>query len=56
MNSLSGVRILLAAITVCATLALSLAVHHGASGAVTAPRHLVPTPASGAPVIRGEKP
>ena len=49
MKTLSGVRIFLAAIAVCAALALSLVVHHGASGAVTAPG---PTRPSGAPSLR----
>jgi predicted transglutaminase-like cysteine proteinase len=35
MKSLSGVRIVLAAVAVCVALALSLVVHKGASGAVT---------------------
>ena len=51
MRSPSGVRIFLAAIAVCAALALSLVVHHGASGAVTsAPQP--PTLPSGAQSLR----
>lgn len=49
MKSLSGVRIVLATVAVCIALALSLAVHHGASGAVTSS---MPTRPSGAASIR----
>jgi hypothetical protein len=56
MRYLSGVRIFLAAIAVCAALALSLVAHHGANGAVATPQHLAPTPANGAPALRGEAP
>lgn len=49
MKSLSGVRIFAAAIAVCAVLGLSLAMHHGASGAVTTP---VPTRPTGAASMR----
>jgi len=50
MNTPSGVRIFLAAVSVCTALALPLIAHHGASGAVTAPAQ--PTRPSGAPSIR----
>src|SRR5271155_5831203 len=54
MRSLSGVRIVLAAIVVCAVLGLSLAVHHGANGAVTTPEPTISTRPSAAPVIRAQ--
>jgi len=49
MQSLSGVRIFLSAIAVCVVLGLSLALHHGANGAVTTP---VPTRPIAAPSVR----
>ena len=49
MKSLSGVRIVLAAVAVCVALALSLVVHKGASGAVTS---LPPTRPSAAERVR----
>jgi hypothetical protein len=54
MGSLSGVRIFLAAIAVCAALALSLVAHNGAMGAVTTRENMAP--ASVAPALRGVKP
>ena len=52
MRSLSGVRIFLAAVAVCAALALSLVVHHGASGAVTTPEPV--TRPSAPPTVRAQ--
>jgi predicted transglutaminase-like cysteine proteinase len=55
MKSLSGARIALAAVAVCVALALSLAVHHGASGAVTTssmPSRQTPTRPGAATSVR----